>query len=274
MPPQHQAQSPSLSDANQNSGPHRRGPQIASAPPLAGTAIPRAQAPTPRRPAPSRADFKTAARAVTVPAPKPSPRKTKKRGEGDAHRFSTDWIVEDYLALCRDPLSDLQRWLDEDKKKPSAPRISQEAHHAPHTASRARTLRFPRDALHEVSGRVRAHDHQGRDSHDVPGGSRAGAGEHRELQQVQTDRNLGSPEVAHAESGGEISAIGGYYAGLIAAARATLRPHEAAALVRNLLSQKAQAVRAAQDRMHAARTNLRNACRNRDPSHLGGQRLG
>ena len=134
--------------------------------------------------------------------------------------------------------------------------------------------RFSRDALHEVSGRVRAHDHQGRDSHDVPGGSRTGVGQHRELQQAQAERNLDSAQAAHDGGGGEISAIGGYYAGLIAAARATLRPHEAAAMVRNLMSQKAEAIRAAQDRMCAARANLQNACRNRDPSHLGGQRFG
>jgi len=273
IPPARAAQASALSHIDQDR--ERHSPRAADAPrSSAGTPPNLVPAAAPRRPAPTHADFKAAARAVTVPAPRPALQKTKLRGGGDARRFSTASIVDDYLALCRDPLSDLQRWLDEDKKKPSTPRIPQQSRHATHTASLAAGRQFPRDTLHEMSGRVRANDLQGSDRRDMPGGPGAGAGQHRQLQQVQAGRNLGSGQAAHAGSGGEISAIGGYYAALIAAARATLRPHEAVAMVRNLMSQKVQAIRAAQDRMRVARANLRNACRNRDLSHLGGQRLG
>src|SRR5208282_4113363 len=62
-----------------------------------------------------RAAFKTAARAQTLPAPKPARKKTTTSG-GKGGPFTADAIAGDYLKLCRDPFSDLQRWIDEDKK--------------------------------------------------------------------------------------------------------------------------------------------------------------
>ena len=55
---------------------------------------------------------------------------------------------------------------------------------------------------------------------------------------------------------------------------ARMRPHEAAAMVRNLMSQKVQAIRAAQDRMRVARANLRNSIAGYGASRQYGQRLG
>jgi hypothetical protein len=132
-----------------------------------------------------------ALRAITVPAPKPVPKKVTKRGGGDARRFDTDWIVEDYLALCRDPLSDLQRWLDEDRKKPSIHRHPPEVSHARHHAATHVAQRFCRDALHEVSGRVRANVDRGANVSDVSGRSGDGLSEHCQLQQVQGKRGVG-----------------------------------------------------------------------------------
>ncbi len=51
----------------------------------------------------------------TLPAPKPARKKTTTSG-GKGGPFTTSAIAEDYLKLCRDPFSDLQRWIDEDKK--------------------------------------------------------------------------------------------------------------------------------------------------------------
>jgi hypothetical protein len=131
-----------------------------------------------------------ALRAITAPAQKPVPKKVTKRGGGDARRFATDWIVEDYLALCRDPLSDLQRWLDEDRKKPSIHRLPPEVSHARHDAATHVAQRFCPDALHEVSGRIRANVDGGANVSDVSGRSGDGLSEHCQLQQVQGERGV------------------------------------------------------------------------------------
>jgi hypothetical protein len=205
-------------------------------------------------------------RRVTVPAPKPVSKKTKKRGEGDdICRFSTGWIVEDYLALCRDPLSDLQRWLDEDKKKPSSPRSASPTNHARQNIGVIDAHQLSRNSLHEVSGRVCAHDHQRRDRRDMPGGSRADPGRYHELQQVrneggQVGQRPGQEQGQSQERGqsngarggsNEIGSLHGYYAALIAAAWATMRPDQAAAYIRNLRAEKIQAVRSVKDRRAA-----------------------
>ena len=74
---------------------------------------------SPRVPKPAatdhRAAFKTVARAQTLPTPKPTRKKTTTSG-GKGCPFTASAIAEDYLRLCRNPFSDLQRWLDEDKK--------------------------------------------------------------------------------------------------------------------------------------------------------------
>ncbi len=167
--------------------------------------------------------------------------------------------MQDYLGLCRDPLSDLQRWLEEDKKKPSQLRTTQPASHARHATTIASAQRFLRDALHEMSGRVRAHDIAGHNGRALSRGSRAGASEPGQLQQVQSERNLTdhtrSNVQGHDTDGGELSGIHGYYAALIAAARATMRPGQAAAAIRDLRNQKTLAIRFAKDRKHAERAN-------------------
>ncbi len=195
-----------------------------------------------------RAAFKAAARAVMVPAPKPVRKKTARRG-GDGRPYSTECIVDGYLSLCRDPLSDLQRWLDEDKKKPSLPRT---ARHERHDTA-ANTQRFLRDTLHELSGRVHSHDNQGRNGRDVPRGSRTGAPESRELQQVQAERNLTHAARQPDDFTAQLSSIHGYYASRIAAVRATMRPEQAAAIIRNLRNEKTLAVRNAKSRQRAER---------------------
>jgi hypothetical protein len=199
----------------------------------------------------TRSAFKAAARAVTVPPQKPVRKKTtKRRGEGQP--FSTEWIVDDYLCLCRDPLSDLQRWIKEDKKKPSFPRIAQQTRHGRQNTAAA-AQRFLRDALHELSGRIRAQDHQGRNSPDVPHRSRAGAGEHRELQQVQAERHLTRPVRQVDDFASRLAVLHGHYATRIAAARATMRPAQAQTVIRNLRNEKIVAIRNAKNSRRAER---------------------
>ncbi len=204
-----------------------------------------------------RAAFKTAARAETLPAPKPARKKTTTSG-GKGGPFTASAIAEDYLKLCRDPFSDLQRWIDEDKKTGNKiPATS--SHGQRHDSDPARTespQRLLRQTLHEVSSRVDKIDKPRGDRGDLPAQSGAGSRQHHGLQQVQTERNLADHTHASAEGhvadSGEVSGIHGYYAALMAAARNSLSPRDAAALIRNLKNQKILAVRAAKDRRHAA----------------------
>ena len=56
-------------------------------------------------------------RAPWLAREKPSPKRRRKTGRGDGDRFRAGNMTADYLALCRNPLKDLRRWLAEDKKK-------------------------------------------------------------------------------------------------------------------------------------------------------------
>jgi len=224
-----------------------------------------------------RAAFKTAACAQTLPAPKPARKKTTTRG-GKGGPFSADAIAGDYLKLCRDPFSDLQQWIDEDKKIDNKIPVtsSHGQRHDRHAARTATSQHLLRQTLHEVSSRVDKIDKPRGDRGDLPAQSGAGSRQHHGLQQVQADRNLSDPTHASAEGpvadSGEISGICGYYAALIAAARNSLSPRDAAALIRNLKNQKIIAVRAAKDRRHGARANRQKFRPTRPtfaPSQLG-----
>jgi hypothetical protein len=190
--------------------------------------------------------------------------KSREGGDDNSSRFSTEAIVSDYLRLCHDPLSDLQRWLDEDKKKPSSPRSASPTNHARQNIGVIDAHQLSRNPLHEVSGRVCAHDHQRRDRRDMPGGSRADPGRYHELQQVRNEGGqTGQLSQGQGQSqergqsngarggGNEIGSLHGYYAALIAAAWATMRPDQAAAYIRNLRAEKIQAVRSVKDRRAA-----------------------
>jgi hypothetical protein len=62
----------------------------------------------------------------------------------------------------------------------------------------------------------------------------------------------------------EFAGLAGYYAGLIAAARSSLPPGEAAALVRRLRNEKIMVMRAAKDRRRMRHAMLRHT---RKPAH-------
>ena len=185
-----------------------------------------------------RAAFKAAARAVLVPAPKPVSKKTTKRGSGDdALRFSTDWIVADRLGLCRDPYSDLQRWIEFSRKKPPLTRLPLQSSHD-RNAALANATKFLRDTLQELSGRVRANVNDRANVSHVPDRSTAGLSEHRQLQQVQGEHRLGRSDASHSGDSTELSSIYGYYAALIAAERTSLRGTDAAGIVRKFQAEK------------------------------------
>lgn len=205
------------------------------------------------------AAFKAAARAVLVPEPKPVSKKTaKRRGGGEGCRFSTEWIVADHLGLCRDPYNDLPRWIEFCRKGAFVKDISKATHDNANdrNAVRANAAKFLRNTLQELSGRFRANDNQRLNSSHVPDRSTAGVQEHRQLQQVQRKR-IGRADSCHSGDRAEISALYGYYAALIAAARGSLRPAEAASFVRMLQDEQAAAIRNVEDRQQAERKNRR-----------------
>ncbi|MGO9172218.1 MAG: hypothetical protein ACLP7P_09665 [Rhodomicrobium sp.] len=170
----------------------------------------------------------------------------------------------------------MQRWLDEDKRLgcrfPTSPGQSHDKH-AARTASPQHLLR---QTLHEVSSRVDKIDKPRGDRGHLPAQSGAGSSQHHRLQQVQAERNLTDHTHASAEGhvadSSEVSGLHGYYAALMAAARSSLSPRDAAALIRNLKNQKIIAVRAAKDRRHATRANRQKFRPTRPPfapSQLG-----
>ncbi|MFY9640785.1 MAG: hypothetical protein WCD20_08345 [Rhodomicrobium sp.] len=157
--------------------------------------------------------------------------------------------------------------MDEDKKTGNKiPATSSHGQrHDSHAARTATTQHVLRQTLRELSSRVGEIDKTRGDRGHLSDRSRAGSRQHHGLQQVQTDRNLA--DHAHASAEGhdagpcEISGIHGYYAALMAAARISLSPRDAAALIRNLKNQKIIAVRSAKDRLHAARAGRRKPIR-------------
>jgi hypothetical protein len=134
----------------------------------------------------------------------------------------------------------------------------------------ATTQHLLRQTLHEVSGRLGEIDKPRGDRGDLPAQSGAGSRQHHGLQQVQTDRNLAGDTHAsaegHAADSGEVSGLHGYYAALMAAARISLSPRDAAALIRNLKNQKIIAIRAAKDRRRA---HMQNKNRKAIPARPG-----
>jgi hypothetical protein len=142
--------------------------------------------------------FKAAARSVakrSAPIPRRG-RKARRGGGSGACNFTTGALAEDYLRLCRDPLRDLQRWMDEDKKRGRAgrgvqliTRRGEDAAKDTTTATNylAQADRLRGQPLHAVQGRLDKDRPGGRSSDSVPARPRAGADRYDGLQQVRAD---------------------------------------------------------------------------------------
>jgi hypothetical protein len=179
--------------------------------------------------------------------------------------LTTRNLAADYLAVCRNPLNDIHRWIVETTKKSSA--------NAGHSSYRpySRSFGIRTHALHALRGRMDTQPggwHQDRRLSPRPG---TGAAQYDQLRSVRVEGrggvatpflqfNAEAQSAASTESGdsaSELGAIRGYFNGLIAAARNALSPAEAAAVIRSLRNQKILAMRAARDRRRAARANQR-----------------
>ncbi len=212
-------------------------------------------------------------------APKPRRgRKAQRGGGAGARGFTTGALAEDYLRLCRDPLRDLQRWMDEDKKRGRAGREVQlttkkEEYAQTTTAANsvAQTGGLRGQPLHAMQGRLDTDRAGGWNSDGVLARSRAGAGRYDGLQSVRTDQRaaVGLGQVAGDVSAeayakaevtaeaapnfsSELAAVAGYYAARLAATRAGLSPRDIAAAVRAIQNEKIVAIRAVLERWSAA----------------------
>src|SRR5208337_922068 len=119
-------------------------------------------------------------------------------------------IAEAYLALCRDPFSDLQAWIDIDRKgrTPTSSRHRDASHGRTNAATTPTDPGLRRNALREVSSRLGSNDYGRSAFRDLPAQSRAGSAQHNELQQVRGDRTLNDdPDASPADAGSEISGL-------------------------------------------------------------------
>lgn len=217
--------------------------------------------------------FRAAARSV-LRRPAPTPRrgrKVRRSGGQGARSFTTGALAEDYLRLCRDPLRDLQRWMDEDKKRGRVGRgvqlITRRGEDAaknttPAADYLAHADRLRREPLHELQGRLDTDRAGGRSSRSVPGRQRACARRYDGLQQVQgaerTGRDLShsTDEAAAGASCGlgiELDAVSAYYAAKIAAVKRGLSPRDVAGAVRAIMNEQAGALRAVLEKWNATR---------------------
>ena len=169
--------------------------------------------------------FRAAARSV-LRRPAPTPRrgrKVRRSGGQGARSFTTGALAEDYLRLCRDPLRDLQRWMDEDKKRGRVGRgvqlITRRGEDAaknttPAADYLAHADRLRREPLHELQGRLDTDRAGGRSTRSVPGRQRACARRYDGLQQVQgAERSRTRPKPLDRRSRGRRVLRAGHRAG-------------------------------------------------------------
>ena len=220
---------------------------------------------------------------MTKPAaPKPRRGRKARRGGGSTARsFTTGALAEDYLRLCRDPLRDLQRWMDEDKKRGRAGRgvqlITRRGDDAAKDTTRAENYlvnaqRLRGQPLHELQGRLDADRRGGRSHHGLPARPRAGVSRYDGLRQVRAEGSAGSDlsrstdDAAAGASfrlGIELDAVSDFYAAKIAAVRHGISPRDIAGAVRAIRNEQAGAVRAVLEKWNTGRamTKKRQATR-------------
>ncbi len=118
---------------------------------------------------------------------------------------------------------------------------------------------FHVDPLRPLRAELGAQTQERPDSQALPSGRQSDPARHIGLQQVhcETQDAAQDGDLAAAAADSELPGIHGYYAGLMAAARSSLSPAEAAAMIRRLRTEKILAVRAAKERRCTARANQR-----------------
>ena len=218
--------------------------------------------------------WRAAARSATdPPGGKPRPRKRTRSG-GDsksARPLTVSGIVADYLALCRNPLQDLQRWIAEDKKRPGGPRrvfqppTNREGKDVADTTKTglANAHGIRGHPLPKLRGGLDTHRKRGRGSDRVLARSRARFGRYDRLRSLRGEEAAGAGGgVTAPRSGGDAgadlsfrgarAAVAALYAAKIEATRRSLPPREIAAALRALVEERRAAMRAIDEHHRAA----------------------
>jgi hypothetical protein len=184
--------------------------------------------------------------------------------------LTTRGLAADYLALCRNPLNDIRRWVLETGKtfkgrSPFKPPIRRSAHaQSPSPSLAVRADGFRVDTLHAMHSRLDPL-RGGRQSYRLSSRPRSGPAEYDELRSLRAARG----ETASSEAGclphsatansvapssslaAELAAAKGYYASRIAAARQSLSPTEIAAAIQAIQNEQTLASRAIIQRWEA-----------------------
>ena len=177
--------------------------------------------------------------------------------------LTTRGLAADYLALCRNPLSDIRRWVLESGKayqgrSPSNTWRSADAAQSPSPGLGSRTDRLRYNALHEMRGRLDPFRdrRQGCRLSSRPG---AGISQYDQLRSfraqgkrstrfrsaLRTAAASATNSVAPSSSlATELAAAKGYYASRIAAARQSLSRVELAAAIKAIKDEQTLAARA------------------------------
>ncbi len=190
-----------------------------------------------------------------------SRRKNRLLGAMPRLPLTTRSIVDDTLALCRTPLA-------KTKSKTSS------AHAKNRSSLLSVARRLHADALQPLSCRLDTPIRGWQQNHHLHSRPEGGAGGYDQLRPVHVEGRLGFSGSAHAEERSpppseqeeslcdaefEIAGLRAFYTFLIAAARHSLTPIIAAGLIRRLRTERTIAIRAAKDRRHSRRHNLRQA---------------
>jgi hypothetical protein len=178
--------------------------------------------------------------------------------------LTTAAIARDYLNLCRNPLKNLPRWLEESRRGTGPINSIRSSgayrHHAqspsPRLASPGHGLR--NDALPELQGRMDTHGQQrgqgyclsarsgtGHDQYDQLRSLHASGRPGRGLNQKPPRRNACSPRGSLAA---ELASISSHYAARVAALRHSLPPEQAEVAVSALAIEETLLKKAAIDR--------------------------
>jgi hypothetical protein len=177
--------------------------------------------------------------------------------------LTTGAIADDYIALCQNPLGNLQLWLAENKKPkaygsdPSTARMNEQI-----PSSRLATAAgFRQDSLRELQGRLDAYSRLRENAHSLSSRPRTGAVGDEGLRSLRAKADGSAANAAQPSAGidseagdfkGELAAVDAYYRARIAAARQNFSP---AAMIRALRAERIVAVRAVLERWQQSARN-------------------
>lgn len=215
--------------------------------------------------------FRAAARQVADRAPQPkSSRKTRRGRASGGGMVTTRAVAADYVKLCRDPVADLRRWIEEDRKARGARRdeptttkggqlVRTETHQ---TDAVARAVGVRGKPLHEMRGWVDAPIEERDLSGRMSARPRSGAAGDGELRPLRGEGGAGLAAGAASVRADiaaafriEHAAIVSFYAARIEAVKRGVAAAAITAAIRALVDEQIVALRALADRRGAAERN-------------------